>query len=108
MPHKSLYPDISIPETDILSYLFPANETPSTEPIWIDSADTSISLSPMQALQWVKRLALGLERTGIEKGQVIMVYTPNHIFVPVAYLAIVSAGYSFSAGNPAYTLPGTF
>jgi hypothetical protein len=35
-----------------------------------------------------------------------MVYIPNHIYVPVAYLAIVSSGYAFSAANPAYTLPG--
>ena len=35
-----------------------------------------------------------------------MIYTPNHIFVPVAYLGIVGAGYAFSGANPVYTLPG--
>jgi acyl-coenzyme A synthetase/AMP-(fatty) acid ligase len=59
-------------------------------------------------LSHVKRLALGLERTGIAKGEVIMVYTPNHIYVPVTYFAIVGAGYAFSAANPGYTLPGTY
>ena len=59
-------------------------------------------------LSHVKRLALGLDRTGIAKGEVIMAYTPNHIYVPLTYFAIVGAGYAFSAANPAYTLPGTY
>ncbi|OBT58433.1 hypothetical protein VE04_01314 [Pseudogymnoascus sp. 24MN13] len=104
MPFKSLHPDLSIPETDVLTYLFPPLETPSKDPLWIDSKDPSISLSPAELFLWVRRLALGLERTGAKKGEVIMIYTPNHIYVPVAYLAILSAGYAFSAANPAYTL----
>jgi acyl-CoA synthetase (AMP-forming)/AMP-acid ligase II len=53
-------------------------------------------------------LAFGLERIGLKKGDVVMIYTPNHIFVPVAYLGIVGAGYAFSGANPVYTLPGKF
>jgi 4-coumarate--CoA ligase len=106
MPFQSLHPDVNIPETDVLTYLFPPNETPSRDPLWIDSKDPTISLSPAELFLLVKRLALGLERTSAKKGEVIMIYTPNHIYVPVAYLAIVSAGYAFSAANPAYTLPG--
>lgn len=33
-----------------------------------------------------------------------MIYTPNHIFVPAAYLGIVGSGRSFSAVNPIYTV----
>lgn len=42
----------------------------------------------------------------MKKGDVVMIYTPNHIFVPVAYLGIVGAGFAFSGANPVYTLPG--
>ncbi len=108
MPFSSPFPDLQIPKVNILTYLFPRGQIPSTKPIWIDSKDTSISLSPSQLLQWVKRLALGLERIGLKKGEVVMIYTPNHIFVPVAYLGIVGAGYAFSGANPVYTLPGKF
>ncbi|OBT53969.1 hypothetical protein VE04_05800 [Pseudogymnoascus sp. 24MN13] len=97
MPLKSPHPDIQIPQTDILSYLFPPGSPPSTSPLWVDSADPSISLSPAQLLSLVKRLALGLERTGIAKGEVTM--------VPVTHFGIVGAGYAFSAANPGYTLP---
>ena len=106
MPLSSPFPELQIPKVDILTYLFPPGETQSRDPLWIDSEDTKISLSPLQLLQWVKRLAFGLERSGAKKGEVIMTYTPNHIFVPVAYLGIVGAGYAFSGANPIYTLPG--
>ena len=33
-----------------------------------------------------------------------MIYTPNHIFIPVAYLAIVGSVRCFSAANPIYTV----
>jgi hypothetical protein len=106
MPIKCPFPDVEIPEVDILSYIFPPNEKPSTNPMWIDSQDQSISLSPAQMLQWVKRLAFGLERSGVKRGDVVMTYTPNHVFVPVAYLGIVGAGFAFTGANPIYTLPG--
>lgn len=108
MPFHSPFPDLYIPKVDILTYLFPPGEKPSDTPLWIDSKDTKISLSPAQLLQWVKRLAFGLERTGVKKGDVVMIYTPNHVFVPVAYLGIVGAGYAFSGANPVYTLPGKY
>lgn len=108
MPYTSKYGPIDLPKVDILTYLFPPGESPSAEPLWIDSKEPERSLSPAQLLEWVKRLAFGLERTGIKKGEVVMIYTPNHIFVPAAYLGIVGAGYAFSGANPIYTLPGEF
>lgn len=33
-----------------------------------------------------------------------MIYTPNHIFVPAAYLGIVGSCRAFSAANPIYTV----
>lgn len=106
MVYKSLYPDVDIPQTNILTYLFPPGQEPLDQDIWIDSKDPSRRLSPRQALQWVKRLAFGLERLGLQKGDVAMIFTPNHIFVPVAYLGIVGAGLIFSGANPSYTVPG--
>jgi acyl-CoA synthetase (AMP-forming)/AMP-acid ligase II len=106
MPFTSPYGEITIPKVNLLTYLFPLGDTPSTKPLWIDSKDISIALSPAQLLSWVKRLSFGLERANLKRGDVVMIYTPNHIFVPVAYLGIVGAGYIFSGANPAYTLPG--
>ncbi|KAK5020115.1 hypothetical protein LTR16_001508 [Cryomyces antarcticus] len=89
MPFTSPFPPLDIPKTDILSYLFPPNSTPSNEPRWIDSSNPEESLSARQLLSWVKRLAVGLDKLGVKPGEVVMIYTPNHIFVPAAYLGIV-------------------
>jgi len=35
-----------------------------------------------------------------------VIFTPNHIYVPVAYLGILGAGAAFSGLNPAYTVTG--
>ncbi|EPE06687.1 4-coumarate- ligase [Ophiostoma piceae UAMH 11346] len=106
MTYTSLYPDLDIPKKNILSYLFPKNETPYEEPIWYDTRDpTGKNLSPAQALVWIKKLAFGLECFGLRRGDVVMIFTPNQIFVPVAYLGIVGAGYVFSGTNPGYTVP---
>ncbi|KAH6663262.1 4-coumarate-CoA ligase [Plectosphaerella plurivora] len=103
MIFTSPFPPVDIPSTNILSYLFPKGREPSDEPTWIDSEDPSHNLSPRQLLLWVRRLASGLERLGLQRGDVVLLCTPNHIFVPVAYLGIVGAGCIFSGANPAYT-----
>jgi len=56
-------------------------------------------------LQWVKRLGLGLDRLGVKHGDIVLIYSPNHIFIPVAYLGIVGSCRAFSAVNPIYTVP---
>ncbi|KAJ6164087.1 hypothetical protein N7470_002759 [Penicillium chermesinum] len=55
-------------------------------------------------LSWVRRLGLGLDNLGVPKGEVIMILTPNHLFVPVAYQGIVGSSRIFSGANPAYTV----
>ncbi|OQO15166.1 hypothetical protein B0A48_00548 [Cryoendolithus antarcticus] len=101
MPQKSPF-QIDIPATDVLSYVFPEGTRPSDQPIWIDADNTSNSLSPAQLLQWVKRLGVGLDRLGIGQDEAVMMYSSNHIFIPVAYLGIAGSGRIFTGCNPAY------
>ena len=103
---KSPYPDIEIPEINILTYLYGNGDDAADTPLWIDSADDTKSLSAREGLQWIKRLAQGLERAGIKEGEVVMVVSPNHIFVPIAYLGTVAGGRIFSGANPAYNADG--
>ncbi|KIX91959.1 uncharacterized protein Z520_12348 [Fonsecaea multimorphosa CBS 102226] len=104
MVYRSPYPTLDIPEANILSYLFPEGTEPSDEPIWVDAKDPTNSLSPRQALVWIKRLGALLDKLQIQKGEAVMILSPNHIFVPVAYLGIVGAGRVFSGANPIYTV----
>ncbi|KAL6706989.1 hypothetical protein ACN47E_004939 [Coniothyrium glycines] len=104
MPFSSPFPSLDIPKCNLLEYLFPAGTVQSDVPLWIDSKETSQCLSPRMLVQWTKRLALGLDRIGSKPGEVVMIFTPNHIFVPVAYLGIVGSKRIFSGANPAYTV----
>jgi 4-coumarate--CoA ligase len=105
MPFSSPYPDLTIPKTDVISYLFPAGHVPPDNPVWIDS-ESNQSLSPRQLLQWVKRLAIGLDRLQVQPGEAVLIFTPNHIFVPVAYLGIVGSRRIFSASSPGFKALG--
>lgn len=56
---------------------------------------------------------MGLERfqaasgsSGVKRGEVVLVLSPNQIFVAVAYLGIVGSGRVFSGMNPNYTVQG--
>lgn len=65
-------------------------------------------------LGWIKRLSQGLDnlqdqRTGeqlVKRGEVVLVYTPNHVFVPAAFMGIVGSARIFSGINPAYSVNG--
>ena len=104
MVYKSTFKDLVIPKCNVLEFLYPKDKIPSDKPIWIDAADPEHFLTPHQLLAWVKRLGAGLDKLGIGKEEVVMLFSPNHIFVPVAYLGTVGASRIFSAANPVYTV----
>lgn len=106
MPIHPLIPPVHIPEVNILEYIFGDPKDVTDKPLWIDSQDPSKSLSTRQALGWIKRLGLGLQRLGLKRGDVVMMCSTNHIFVPVLYLGVVGATCAFTGANPAYTPKG--
>lgn len=103
---RSPYPDLNIPEQDVLTYLFGSGDSLSERPLWINAANPATYLSLRTGLQWIKRLAVGLDRMGVNKGDVLMIVSPNHILVPIAYLGAVGSGRIFSGANPLYTVDG--
>ena len=104
MPHKSIYADIDIPQCNILTYLFGDGKSLPNTPQWIDAANPSNSLSLSQMLSWVKRFAVGLNNMGIPEQSAVMVFCPNHIYVPMAYLAAAGSKRYFTGANPIYTV----
>jgi len=51
----------------------------------------------------VKRLAVGFDKLQIPTNGAIMVFSPNHIFVPAVYLASAGSKRAFTGANPIYT-----
>ncbi|RQM06615.1 hypothetical protein DH86_00001238, partial [Scytalidium sp. 3C] len=104
MIHKSPLPSVSIPEQNLLDLLFPrSTQTLSSEPLWVDASDTSNYLSLHTAKQWIKRFGCGLQKRGIGKGDIVLLFTPNHVFVPVGYLGTIASGAGCSGANPSFT-----
>ncbi|KAK5703299.1 putative NRPS-like protein biosynthetic cluster [Elasticomyces elasticus] len=101
--YASPYTPLDIPKCNILSYLFPPNTTPSERPIWIDAENTSNAISPAQMLLLVKRFALGLQLLGIAEQEAIMVFSSNHIYTPLVYLAAAGSKRCFTGASPAST-----
>jgi hypothetical protein len=91
MPMNSLFPDLEIPQTDILTYLFPPSANTSDKPLWIDAANPSIYLTLKSALPWIKRLAVGLQRLDLRPGDVAMIFTPNATGLPKSRLFLFDA-----------------
>jgi 4-coumarate--CoA ligase len=98
MLFKSSYPDIPIPETNIVHRLFPPGKPVSDTPHWIDAANPDHYLSPAQALLWARRLGAGLDHLGVPEGGRVLLVSPNHIFVPVVYLGVVGSKRAFRWG----------
>jgi 4-coumarate--CoA ligase len=117
MPTKSPYAPLKIPEKNILHYLFHREEKEliSDKPIWIDASDTSIYLTQRDLLQWATRLAVGLDNVRdaegqplVQSGDVVLIFSPNQVMIPVAYLGAVGSGRIFSGVNAAYSTRGTY
>jgi acyl-CoA synthetase (AMP-forming)/AMP-acid ligase II len=106
MPQKSQF-HIEIPSTDVLSYIFPEGQSPSEKPLYIDADDVSNTLSPEQLLTWVRRLGVGLDKLGVKQNEAVMMYTYNHIFIPVLYFGVAGSGRVFTGCNPAFGVEET-
>jgi 4-coumarate--CoA ligase len=115
MPTKSPYQPLDIPEKNIIHYLFRLEqpECISDQPIWIDSSDLATYLTPRQLLQWATRLAVGLDRfrdahgdPAVQSGHVVLIFSPNQVMIPVAYLGSVGSGRIFSGVNATFSIRG--
>lgn len=104
MPQKSKF-HLEIPASNILDFVFPPSDIVSpNESIWHDSVDPTNHLTKSQGLHRIKQLAIALENLGIKEQEVVMIFTPNHICVPIAYMGIVGSKRVFSGANPIYTV----
>jgi acyl-CoA synthetase (AMP-forming)/AMP-acid ligase II len=95
-----------IPTTDLCSYIFtsPICELPR-DPVYIDAEKPethNISLHGYRRL--VKKIAEGLQMSGLLPSQRVLVYSGNNVFYPSLYLGVVAAGGIFTGANPTYTV----
>lgn len=102
MIFRSPYPDVSIPEQSLTDFVF-AGAGRSEDPALVDGpSDRSLSFGALQTN--VRKAAKGLSTRGLNKGDVVALYTPNVPEYAVAFHAVAAAGGINTTVNPLYTV----
>ncbi|KAJ5760363.1 hypothetical protein N7520_007519 [Penicillium odoratum] len=102
--YRSPYPDLDIKSEDLISYIFsnPLN-TPHDRPIFID-AQSQKQYTHGDVIQRTRSLVNGLQKTfGLQKDNVVALFSPNTIDYPVACYAIVGSGALLAPTSAALT-----
>ena len=98
--------NISIPHQSLPSLLFtsPTQPLSETKRILISASDPSSFLTPSTYRLYSQRLASGIQsHADFPPSSRILVFSPNSLFYPVAFIGIVMAGGIFTGANPSYT-----
>ncbi|PKU85016.1 4-coumarate--CoA ligase-like 7 [Dendrobium catenatum] len=104
--YRSPRPPVSFPTNPSLSmttFLF-RNAASYPERLAIADADSGETLTFAQLRSTVFSAAAGLQRIGISKGSVILIFAPNSIHFAVTFFAVVASGAIATTVNPLYTV----
>ena len=102
MPFRSLYPDVSIPETSLSRFVLDGAAARGDKPALIDGP-TGRTITYAQLPVLISRVAAGLAARGFKKGERFAIYSPNLPEYAVAFHAIASLGGVVTTVNPLYT-----
>ncbi|KAH6533116.1 hypothetical protein HBI81_083160 [Parastagonospora nodorum] len=94
---------ISIPDQDLLSWMFDTQTYDQDAPIYIDAADLARTISSRQARDITGKLCAGFKSIGLQSGDCVCVLSFNDIYYSIAFLGIVSFGGVFAGVNPSHT-----
>ncbi|KIW37915.1 uncharacterized protein PV06_09893 [Exophiala oligosperma] len=105
MPHASRW-RLSIPEITIPSFMFGSADASldDNEKIFVNAKRPSEQYLTLHAYrEWAKRFASGLQLSGLEEGDRVMLFSGNGIFNPIVVMGSAMAGAIYNSANPAYT-----
>ena len=98
----SSYPDVSVPEQSLASFVLAGASARGDKPAIVDGL-TGRTLTYRELAATVSRVGRGLRRHGVRKGDVLAMCCPNSPDFPVAYYAALSAGATVTTINPMAT-----
>jgi 4-coumarate--CoA ligase len=103
MPLKSRF-TVDVPDVVLPTFLFgsPKGPLPVT-PLLMDArAPETHYLSLSTYRLWCQRVAAGLLKHGLKKGDRVLLFSGNTIFFPVVIVGTIMAGGIFTGANPTY------
>ncbi|KAF2838238.1 4-coumarate-CoA ligase 2 [Patellaria atrata CBS 101060] len=103
MPIKA-HLQVPIPQVPLPTYLFTSPSAPlSDKPTFIDvDRPETHYLTKRTYRQWSKRIAAGLQATGLKPGDRVLLFSGNTLFFPCVIMGVIMAGGIFTGANPSY------
>ena len=97
------YPDVDIPVVSLTEFVLAKAAERGDKPAIIDGP-SGRTVTYVQLVSLVRRVAAGLAAHGFEKGDVLGIYSPNVPEYAVAFHAAASLGGTLTTVNPLYTV----
>ncbi|KAL2799430.1 hypothetical protein BJX66DRAFT_352770 [Aspergillus keveii] len=96
---------VPIPEVSLQTWLFgSSNEPLSDQKIFLDADNPKTNYLTLSGYRLMsKRIALGLQRAGLQRGDRVLVFSGNNIYYPNIFMGIIMAGGIFTGAGPAAT-----
>ena len=99
---KSPLPDVHIPETNLYNHVF-RDAASFGRKIAIINGETGREYSFAEIEEATRKVSSALNRSGLQKGDVLTLVTPNCLEFPVLFLATLASGGVVSTSNPNFT-----
>lgn len=104
MVFKSPYP-LSVPNVDLLTYLFTSTIFAPDEKVWIEANHPSNYFTPTTAKEYTQRIGHGLQSLGVArptsaKRDIVLLVSENSIMTPVTMFGIINAGGVVCTASP--------
>ncbi|XP_010267197.1 PREDICTED: 4-coumarate--CoA ligase-like 7 [Nelumbo nucifera] len=103
--YRSLRPPVVFPKDpnlSMVSFLF-RNSSSYSDKLALVDADSGDALNFSQLKSTIAKVAHGLVRLGIKKGDVVLILAPNSVQFPICFLGVVAIGAIATTVNPLYT-----
>ncbi|GAQ12312.1 4-coumarate--CoA ligase-like 9 [Aspergillus lentulus] len=92
---------VDIPVSDIPSWVFSSgSEETRREPQYFDADNPARCFSLSEAELYVKQVALGLQRLGLQANDKVLLFSPNKLYFPVLLWGTIAARCVFTAVSP--------
>ncbi|TPX13855.1 uncharacterized protein E0L32_005799 [Thyridium curvatum] len=93
-----------VPEVSLQKWVFGSSFGRLTsDPVFIDADRPQNKVTYSDFRLWSKRVALGLQRCGLQNGDRVLLFSGNHILFPSVFMGVVMAGGIFTGASPAFT-----
>ena len=100
---KSPQGTIHIPKCHLATLIFksPHHPLPTDRRCFIDATKPETHYLTCHTFRlWAKRFAAGLRAAGLRTGDRVLLFSPNQLFYPVAFMGVIMAGGVFTGANP--------